>query len=265
MQCQRDAPVAQVAKAAAESAPIPAPATAVPERSGQRFEPDGANGLPLAHGLADSLTGLLASVVARRRSDGCASAALARKTAIRDDPSDTSRGIHSEFVGTLRERINPDIHYGPLRNDSGTWMTAVLYPTLDFEGTAPKTGTWPWWWGAGGGSDNPDYWVRGHLLNDNLGGPGEPRNLTPITKKCNSRHHSLVESLCKYAFERGQLVTYTVTPRYDGVGPPLEAIAKNPHRTFWSYLATHLDCEWLFQNRNGTTVGEGNTAIPNTH
>ncbi len=36
-------------------------------------------------------------------------------------------------------------------------------------------------------------YVRGHLLNDNLGGPGSPVNLFPITAQANARHHSAIE------------------------------------------------------------------------
>lgn len=37
-------------------------------------------------------------------------------------------------------------------------------------------------------------YIRGHLLNDNLGGPGQPVNLFPITAQANTRHHSAIES-----------------------------------------------------------------------
>ena len=40
-------------------------------------------------------------------------------------------------------------------------------------------------------------YIKGHLLNDNLGGPGEDRNLFPITQTANSRHHSEIESTAK--------------------------------------------------------------------
>ncbi|KGK41940.1 hypothetical protein LH51_10775 [Nitrincola sp. A-D6] len=40
-------------------------------------------------------------------------------------------------------------------------------------------------------------YIKGHLLNDNLGGPGEDRNLFPITQTANSRHHSEIENTAK--------------------------------------------------------------------
>ncbi|MCZ6604224.1 MAG: hypothetical protein O7A03_03680, partial [Alphaproteobacteria bacterium] len=39
--------------------------------------------------------------------------------------------------------------------------------------------------------------IRGHLLNDNLGGPGTPDNLFPITAQANARHHSAIEAAVK--------------------------------------------------------------------
>ncbi|MBE3639787.1 hypothetical protein ICN82_16415 [Mangrovicoccus sp. HB182678] len=36
-------------------------------------------------------------------------------------------------------------------------------------------------------------YIRGHLLNDNLGGLGRPMNLYPITAKANSAHHAGIE------------------------------------------------------------------------
>lgn len=52
-------------------------------------------------------------------------------------------------------------------------------------------------------------WVRGHLLNDNLHGPGTDWNLVPITKDMNSKMEADVESPAKSAIrERGKLYFY---------------------------------------------------------
>ncbi|WP_147114418.1 DUF4157 domain-containing protein [Tateyamaria sp. syn59] len=42
-----------------------------------------------------------------------------------------------------------------------------------------------------------NLWVRGHLLNDNLHGPGENKNLVPITQKMNSKMRTGVEAQAK--------------------------------------------------------------------
>ncbi len=39
--------------------------------------------------------------------------------------------------------------------------------------------------------------IRGHLLNDNVGGPGAPINLFPITAQANALHHSSIEAHVK--------------------------------------------------------------------
>jgi hypothetical protein len=263
MQGQQGSVVAPPASATTHGAP-PAGATAS-DHSRQAVDPHAASRPPLP--WTDSLTAMLASVVARRGSEGAPGAVLARKTTIRDNPSNLSHGIHAEFVGTPREHINPNIHYGPLLNECATSMNGWLMLDMDFQGSEPKPGTWPMWWSVGGNApDFPDYWVRGHLLNANLGGPGEPRNLTPITKKCNAQHHALVEALCKHAFSQDQLVAYQVTARYNAVGPALAPTAKNPDRLVWPLLATQLECDWGFMDPNTQQiVGQGNTTIPNTH
>jgi hypothetical protein len=56
-------------------------------------------------------------------------------------------------------------------------------------------------------------YIRGHLLNDNVGGPGSPMNLFPITGKANSDHERLVERPVKNWIDRGYWVAYTVTVR----------------------------------------------------
>ncbi len=45
--------------------------------------------------------------------------------------------------------------------------------------------------------DNKSKFIRGHLLNDNLGGPGEAGNLFPITAEANKAHELLIESKVK--------------------------------------------------------------------
>ena len=43
------------------------------------------------------------------------------------------------------------------------------------------------------GKRNPSKYVKGHLLNDNLGGPGSAENLYPITAEANRAHYDNVE------------------------------------------------------------------------
>ena len=65
-------------------------------------------------------------------------------------------------------------------------------------------------------------YVRGHLLNDNLGGPGEARNLFPITAQANARHHSAVEGdVKKWVNDKRYWVDYSVRIRNIGPFRPL--------------------------------------------
>jgi len=54
---------------------------------------------------------------------------------------------------------------------------------------------------------DPDKYVKGHLLNDNVGGPGRSYNLFPITKDANAKHHDFVEKYVK-AQVKGRAVIY---------------------------------------------------------
>jgi hypothetical protein len=147
---------------------------------------------------------------------------------------DTSGGIHGE----------DEFVFGPLHNDCGTSMEAHIDPNdYDDDGTVPQGGSWPNWWAAAAPKPN-DYWVRGHLLNHNIGGPGEKRNLTPITKKANSEHLHNIEEFVKMAAEAGDWrISYNVRAIYDGQGPQgLRADATNPHPGVWPMLTVGFDC-----------------------
>ena len=54
-------------------------------------------------------------------------------------------------------------------------------------------------------------YIRGHLLNDNVGGPGEDFNLFPITGEANHQHEHFIESTVKsWVNDQKQWVKYTV-------------------------------------------------------
>jgi hypothetical protein len=63
---------------------------------------------------------------------------------------------------------------------------------------------------------NPEtaYYMKGHLLNQDVGGSGAWANLTPLSRVGNSDHESQVESLVKAAFQSGAVVEYNVTAVY---------------------------------------------------
>lgn len=88
----------------------------------------------------------------------------------------------------------------------GTSMTVVLGPsaadTTNY-GSKTNAGSIPKLMRPLHDQD-PDKWVAGHLLNDNLGGSGtDPVNLTPLTKTAN-RNHATHEGRIKAACERAK-------------------------------------------------------------
>lgn len=59
--------------------------------------------------------------------------------------------------------------------------------------------------------DADTRYIRGHLLNDNLGGPGTPNNLFPITAHANSVHHAVIESsVKKWVNDKKYWVSYSI-------------------------------------------------------
>jgi DNA/RNA non-specific endonuclease len=62
----------------------------------------------------------------------------------------------------------------------------------------------------------PPYYVRGHLLNENVGGKGQILNLTPITTKANAGHKTSVETSVKTWVAKNQVVYYSVKADYAG-------------------------------------------------
>jgi hypothetical protein len=56
-----------------------------------------------------------------------------------------------------------------------------------------------------------DKYIRGHLLNDNIGGPGVAKNLFPITARANSQHlHNMEETVKKWVNDDKHWVSYKV-------------------------------------------------------
>lgn len=98
------------------------------------------------------------------------------------------------------------------------------------------------------------HWIQGHLLNNNLHGPGnDPRNLTPISREANAQHEQQVESLVKRAVQRvgpddkgrQPVVSYEVEAKYDEVGPaPDASVTESARETMDAerYLASRLVC-----------------------
>ncbi len=57
---------------------------------------------------------------------------------------------------------------------------------------------------------NGSYYIRGHLLNERLGGPGMWTNMTALSQTGNREHERQVESRVKAAFDAGAVISYKV-------------------------------------------------------
>jgi hypothetical protein len=96
----------------------------------------------------------------------------------------------------------------------GVYMLAhPLTPTHE-EGSAPGA-SWDVWEAIRPGNlkrEKVGLYVRGHLLNNKLGGPGTEENLTPLTYTANALHEKMVESDLKTLVnDQKKMVHYEVT------------------------------------------------------
>jgi len=117
--------------------------------------------------------------------------------------------------------------YGGLRNDFGTSVRVErLTSRLPSRGSGPGVSGPRWdklrrrrWGGA-------SFYIRGHLLNDNLGGPGNTwLNLTPLTQAANNSNsasmlHAFESDVKETVLETdgGTAINFIVTALYDGRG-----------------------------------------------
>lgn len=61
-----------------------------------------------------------------------------------------------------------------------------------------------------GSGSGPYFYIKGHLLNDNLGGIANEANLFPITHEANGQHKSYVEEYIKKGIGEGYVYRYEV-------------------------------------------------------
>ncbi len=90
--------------------------------------------------------------------------------------------------------------------NGGTSMSVVLGPNANLSinyGSTPRADTPSVMIALKAQSPN-FHWKAGHLLNDNLGGPGTANNLTPMTVTCN-RQFATFEGQIRRAIDRANL------------------------------------------------------------
>ena len=117
-------------------------------------------------------------------------------------------------------------------------------------------------------------YIRGHLLNENLGGPGENKNLFPITRSANAMHNTRIETAVKdWVNTQRYWVSYEVrVGNYSGIqtsttsgekyiNATLTAKAQildldlNPWRTITATIASTFD-------ERAEVTGESDTTTP---
>jgi len=140
----------------------------------------------------------------------------------------------------------------------GSSKSAYAIPLTRLEGntkgSAPKSSAQsPEWSHAVKLDTDPNnkrkhVWVRGHLLNDNLHGPGENRNLVPITKTMNSKMATGVEAGAKSQMAKSE-----------------ESMFYKADATFWSGAAPvnrfpkSISVKWGLSEKNGNSFRQKKT------
>jgi hypothetical protein len=160
-----------------------------------------------------------------------------------DDLLDRLATATAQFMPRAAGASTPP-EYGSLSSGFGTSVTverlkkaspgASTIPGGQAAGSAPDKDDWttlvrrkpP---GGEGGS----YYVRGHLLNNHLGGPARWENLTPITQEANNRGagsmlHAFENEVKDKVLEENKAVYFRVTAQYGRSHPRLADLGAVP-------------------------------------
>jgi hypothetical protein len=114
----------------------------------------------------------------------------------------------------------------------------------------------------------PLYWVQGHMLNDNIHGPGEPKNLVPITNTLNTNMLGIVERFVKTAVTAGKVLYYEVEAHWEGATAQqlFDSSQKAPH--LLTQMAYHgnlaVQTEALAQQASDA-IAFPNRKVPKVH
>lgn len=109
------------------------------------------------------------------------------------------------------------------------------------------------------GESSPDKYIRGHLLNEHIGGVGDATNLFPITGNANSRHlHSTESRVKRWVDVPTNWVFYEVT--VDGISSRL-----NSSDVTQNYVNATFNCRAVLKDDDGTERDSYLTAITSTY
>ncbi|MCP4074616.1 MAG: hypothetical protein GY744_00345, partial [Gammaproteobacteria bacterium] len=142
-----------------------------------------------------------AAIIERRKSSG--------------ESDEQVAGIKLSAFNTLAEQLQiisggtptpiSQVSYGPMNADQGgSEMTASILSNDHAKGSrvsdSPPIYTNLYHMRKGKG---PPYYIQGHLLNNNLGGPGKRYNLSPLTTRANGKHlHNVEKHIKKWVHSR---------------------------------------------------------------
>jgi hypothetical protein len=109
--------------------------------------------------------------------------------------------------------------YGGLRNGFGVSMTVAPLTSLNRpEGHGPTSAANDHFAALNERRESPggaSFYIKGHLLNEQLGGPGDWFNLVPLSRSGNAQHERRAESIVKRTVDLPSNVSYTVTPIFE--------------------------------------------------
>ncbi len=150
--------------------------------------------------------------------------------------------------------------YAPVNSVGVGWhMKAELHPGALPGGSKPSVR--PNWWPSTGATGDwfKRCMVQGHLLNENLGGPGNTlTNLTPLTKHANSMHLQNVEKYIKAKHAKGRVVLYECEAKFDGItGQKIGAtgaVATDITNNYAHRIPSHMTCEFQILDAKGKPV-----------
>ena len=106
---------------------------------------------------------------------------------------------------------------------------------------------------------SPDKYIRGHLLNEHIGGVGDATNLFPITGNANSRHlHSTESTVKRWVNVPTNWVFYEVT--VDGISSRLNSSDRTKN-----YVNATFNCRAILKDDDGNEKDNFITAITSTY
>ncbi len=118
------------------------------------------------------------------------------------------------------------------------------------------------------------YYVLGHLLNQQLGGPGNTwGNLTPLSRSGNAQHEEQVESHIKNAVQSGKTIKYEVRVQYNRTASPLltqvpenatSPVLRNKRKVLLqeNHVPSALECTATEWDINTDQVKAGGFSLP---